>query len=67
MASVEAQVKPEFVNQYPALEAGHWYVVNQGARELDSDQASAVHLEADNRLVEVDTSHVVRRKVGEEE
>lgn len=66
MSRVEAQIKPEFLKQYPALVAGNWYAINQGARELDSDQASALHLEADDQLVEVDTTHIVRRKVGDE-
>lgn len=65
MAVVEAQVKREFAERYPALESGRWYPVNQGARELDSDTAHALHLEADEGLVEVSVDHIVRRKLGE--
>jgi hypothetical protein len=67
MAIVEAQVKPEFVTEYPELTPGNWYRVNQTARELDSDEAHALHLELDGALVEVSVEHIVRRKVGDQE
>ncbi|HUF36140.1 MAG TPA: hypothetical protein VMN37_09330 [Gemmatimonadales bacterium] len=66
MAAVEAQVKGEFAHLYPALAPGEWYAVNQGARELDSDSARALHLEAGEDLVEVSVEHIVRRKVQDE-
>lgn len=66
MATIEARVKPEFASQYPQLATERWYQVNQGAREIDSDQASALHVESDGDLVEVDVHHIVRRNVGEE-
>jgi hypothetical protein len=67
MAVVEAQVRPEFAKEYPGLTPGRWYRVNQSARELDSDEAHALHLESDGRLVEVSVEHIVRRKVGDQE
>jgi hypothetical protein len=67
MAVIEAQVRPEFAQEYPGLTPGRWYRVNQGARELDSDEAHALHLETDGGLVEVSVEHIVRRKVGQQE
>jgi hypothetical protein len=67
MALVEAQVRPEFAKVYPGLTPGRWYRVNQNARELDSNEAHALHLESDGALVEVSIEHIVRRKVGVEE
>ena len=67
MAAIEAQVRREFADQYPALAPDRWYPVNQTARELDSDSAHAVHVQADGGLVEVATEHIERRKVGEAE
>jgi hypothetical protein len=67
MAIVEAQVKPEFAMEYPELTPGNWYRVNQTARELDSDEAHALHLELDGALVKVSVEHIVRRKVGDHE
>jgi hypothetical protein len=67
MAVVEAQVRAEFAKKYPSLAAGRWYRVNQSARELDSDDAHALHLESDGELVEVSVDHIVRRKVGDQE
>jgi hypothetical protein len=66
MAAVEAQVKPEHAHLYPGLHQGEWYNVNQTARELDSDSARALHLEAEAGLVEVAVEHINRRTVGEE-
>lgn len=65
MAAVEAQVKPEFAHLYPGLAPGAWYHINQSARELDSDRARALHVEADSGLVEVAVDHIVRRKVDD--
>ena len=57
MAVVEAQVRPEFAKEYPGLTPGRWYRVNQSVRELDSDEAHALHLESDGALVEVGRAH----------
>ena len=65
MAAVEAQVKPEFAHLYPGLAPGEWYHVHQSARELDSDRARALHVEAGAELVEVAVEHIVRRKVDD--
>lgn len=67
MAVVEAQVWTEFAKKYPGLSPGRWYRVNQSARDLDSDDAHALHLESDGALVEVSVEHLVRRKVGDQE
>jgi hypothetical protein len=67
MAVVEAQVRSEFAKNYPSLAPGRWYRVSQSARELDSDDAHALHLESDGGLVEVSVEHIVRRKVGDQE
>lgn len=67
MAIVEAQVRPDFAEEYPELTPGRWYRVNQSARELDSDEPRALHLESDGALIEVSVEHIVRRKVGEQE
>ena len=66
MAAVEAQVKSEYAHLYPGLQQGEWYNVNQTAREIDSDSAHALHLEAEAGLVEVAVDHIVRRTVGQE-
>ena len=66
MAAVEAQVKPEYAHLYPGLQEGEWYSVNQTAREIDSDTARALHVEAGTGLVEVAVDHIVRRTVGQE-
>lgn len=67
MALIEAQLRTEFAKEYTALTPGRWYRVNQTAREIDSDTADHIHLETEEKLVEVAVEHVVRRRVGEAE